>query len=127
MASAAPNVISDSKARPGVPTGPRSAISRADGRTVRPAPIRSTMMIPARTTVAEDPSPRLDDGNIQGSVAEHDRSTDGSCSVGLLIRSMVGECWLGTILVAATDEGICAILLGDDPASLLRDLEDRFP
>jgi AraC family transcriptional regulator of adaptative response/methylated-DNA-[protein]-cysteine methyltransferase len=47
--------------------------------------------------------------------------------VGLLIRSMVGECWLGTILVAATDEGICAILLGDDPASLLRDLEDRFP
>ncbi|HEX6012264.1 MAG TPA: methylated-DNA--[protein]-cysteine S-methyltransferase [Geminicoccaceae bacterium] len=47
--------------------------------------------------------------------------------MGLLIRSMVGECWLGTILVAATDEGICAILLGDDPASLLRDLEGRFP
>ncbi|WP_119460982.1 methylated-DNA--[protein]-cysteine S-methyltransferase [Rhodospirillaceae bacterium SYSU D60014] len=40
---------------------------------------------------------------------------------------MIGECWLGSVLVAATDKGICAILLGDDPAILRRDLRNRFP
>jgi AraC family transcriptional regulator of adaptative response/methylated-DNA-[protein]-cysteine methyltransferase len=43
------------------------------------------------------------------------------------IRFAVGECSLGSILVAASDEGVCAILMGDDPAALVRDLEDRFP
>ena len=46
---------------------------------------------------------------------------------GLTIRFGVGECSLGSVLVAATDVGVCAILLGDDPNSLLHDLEDRFP
>jgi AraC family transcriptional regulator of adaptative response/methylated-DNA-[protein]-cysteine methyltransferase len=39
----------------------------------------------------------------------------------------VGECSLGAILVAASDRGVCAILLGDEPDALVRDLEDRFP
>jgi O-6-methylguanine DNA methyltransferase len=43
------------------------------------------------------------------------------------IRFAVGECSLGAILVAATDKGICAISLGDDPDQLLHDLQDRFP
>jgi AraC family transcriptional regulator of adaptative response/methylated-DNA-[protein]-cysteine methyltransferase len=46
---------------------------------------------------------------------------------GARIRFAIGECTLGSILVASTDKGICAILLGDDAAALLRDLEDRFP
>ncbi len=46
---------------------------------------------------------------------------------GAAIRFALGECSLGTILVAATAKGICAITLGDDPGALLRDLEDRFP
>ncbi len=46
---------------------------------------------------------------------------------GETIRFAIGECSLGAILVAATDKGICAISLGDDPADLLRALEDRFP
>ena len=46
---------------------------------------------------------------------------------GETIRFAVGECSLGSILVAATARGVCAILLGDDPAALVRDLEDRFP
>jgi AraC family transcriptional regulator of adaptative response/methylated-DNA-[protein]-cysteine methyltransferase len=45
----------------------------------------------------------------------------------LLIRFVIGECWLGSVLVATTDKGVCAILLGDDPAALARALEDRFP
>jgi AraC family transcriptional regulator, regulatory protein of adaptative response / methylated-DNA-[protein]-cysteine methyltransferase len=43
------------------------------------------------------------------------------------IQFGIGSCWLGAILVAATDSGICAILIGDDPAVLQRDLQDRFP
>ena len=43
------------------------------------------------------------------------------------IRFAVGECSLGSILVAATANGVCAILLGDDPEALVKDLQDRFP
>lgn len=43
------------------------------------------------------------------------------------IRFAIGQCSLGAILVAATDIGVCAILLGDDPQGLARDLQDRFP
>ncbi len=43
------------------------------------------------------------------------------------IRFAIGECSLGAILVAASDRGVCAILLGDDPGKLARDLQDRFP
>ncbi|GEN23008.1 AraC family transcriptional regulator [Halomonas cupida] len=39
----------------------------------------------------------------------------------------VGECSLGSVLVARSERGICAILLGDDPDVLLRDLQDQFP
>jgi AraC family transcriptional regulator, regulatory protein of adaptative response / methylated-DNA-[protein]-cysteine methyltransferase len=43
------------------------------------------------------------------------------------IRFAVGECSLGAILVAVSDKGVCAILLGDDPELLARQLQDRFP
>jgi AraC family transcriptional regulator of adaptative response/methylated-DNA-[protein]-cysteine methyltransferase len=43
------------------------------------------------------------------------------------IRFAVGECSLGSILVAQSEIGVCAILLGDDPEALVRDLQDRFP
>jgi AraC family transcriptional regulator of adaptative response/methylated-DNA-[protein]-cysteine methyltransferase len=46
---------------------------------------------------------------------------------GETIRFAVGACSLGAILVAATGQGICAILMGDDPDALVRDLQDRFP
>lgn len=43
------------------------------------------------------------------------------------IRFAVGECSLGSILVAQSARGVCAILLGDDPNALVRDLQERFP
>jgi AraC family transcriptional regulator of adaptative response/methylated-DNA-[protein]-cysteine methyltransferase len=43
------------------------------------------------------------------------------------IRFAIGECSLGSILVARSERGICAIALGDDPEALARDLQDRFP
>ena len=46
---------------------------------------------------------------------------------GTRIRFAIAQCSLGAILVAATDRGVCAILMDDDPEALLRDLQDRFP
>jgi AraC family transcriptional regulator of adaptative response/methylated-DNA-[protein]-cysteine methyltransferase len=43
------------------------------------------------------------------------------------ISFAIGECSLGSILVAQSELGVCAILLGDDPGALARDLQDRFP
>ena len=43
------------------------------------------------------------------------------------MRFAIGECSLGSILVAQSERGICAILLGDDPNTLVRDLQDKFP
>ena len=49
------------------------------------------------------------------------------------IRYAVGRCSLGSVLVAQSDRGICAILLGDDGdkgdegSGLVRDLQRRFP
>jgi AraC family transcriptional regulator of adaptative response/methylated-DNA-[protein]-cysteine methyltransferase len=46
--------------------------------------------------------------------------------LGVAIRFAVGECSLGSVLVAATSIGVCAILLGDDPVDLVEDLNRRF-
>ena len=54
-------------------------------------------------------------------------TTFSSGGPGKSIRFAVGECSLGSILVAATERGICAILLGDDPVALVRDLQGHFP
>ena len=43
---------------------------------------------------------------------------------GTVIRFAVGECSLGSILVAATEKGVCAIELGDDPDALVRSLSE---
>jgi AraC family transcriptional regulator of adaptative response/methylated-DNA-[protein]-cysteine methyltransferase len=43
------------------------------------------------------------------------------------IRFALGLCSLGSILVAMSPRGVCAISLGDDPEALVRDLQDRFP
>jgi len=43
------------------------------------------------------------------------------------IRFAVGECSLGSILVAASERGVCAIFMGDDPDALVLGLLDRFP
>jgi AraC family transcriptional regulator of adaptative response/methylated-DNA-[protein]-cysteine methyltransferase len=43
------------------------------------------------------------------------------------IHFAIGECSLGTILVAQSKRGVCSILIGDKPDQLVRDLQDRFP
>jgi AraC family transcriptional regulator of adaptative response/methylated-DNA-[protein]-cysteine methyltransferase len=45
---------------------------------------------------------------------------------GAKVRFAIAQSSLGAILVAATDQGVCAIQMGDDPAALARELQDRF-
>ncbi len=47
--------------------------------------------------------------------------------VNAAIHFAIGQCSLGAILTAQSTRGVCAILLGDDPAALLQELQDRFP
>jgi len=47
--------------------------------------------------------------------------------VGRTIRFAIGQCTLGAVLVAASTQGLCALLLGADAGALLRELQQRFP
>lgn len=46
---------------------------------------------------------------------------------GMVIRHATGRSALGVVFVAVTEIGVCAILLGEDPADLLQDARARFP
>lgn len=46
---------------------------------------------------------------------------------GASIRFATGKCSLGLVLVAASDKGVCCIMLGDDAGALARELQHRFP
>ena len=43
------------------------------------------------------------------------------------LRVAIAHSTLGRLLVAATPRGLCALLIGDDPALLTADLARRFP
>lgn len=44
-----------------------------------------------------------------------------------VIQYSVSDSSLGSVLVASSDKGICAVLLGASPAVLQQDLQERFP
>lgn len=74
------------------------------------------------------------DGNFYGRIskgASHRRNTCSARPYGpatdVEIRYAIGRSSLGAVLVAQSERGICAILIGDDPDALTRDLRDRFP
>lgn len=69
-------------------------------------------------------------GRLYATSNQHLGMTPGQFRSGgatITIRFAVGECFLGSFLAASTGKGICAILLGDDPEALMRELQDRFP
>jgi len=43
------------------------------------------------------------------------------------IMFAIGECTLGSVLVACSKKGVCSILLGDSAEDVLDDLQSRFP
>lgn len=42
------------------------------------------------------------------------------------IMLAIGECYLGSFLVAQTDKGICDVSLGNNPEKLIYEIQDRF-
>ena len=50
-----------------------------------------------------------------------------SGGAGQAIRYAIGTCSLGPVLVAASEKGVCAILFGDEPESLGKELQGMFP
>jgi AraC family transcriptional regulator of adaptative response/methylated-DNA-[protein]-cysteine methyltransferase len=46
---------------------------------------------------------------------------------GMRIHHHVAPCSMGSVLVAAADRGVCAVLLGEDTNTLVRRLRDWFP
>ena len=67
--------------------------------------------------------------NVITKTAELAAATENNSppAVRTTIRFAIGECSLGSILVAQSERGVCAILMGDDPEELAYDLQDRFP
>jgi AraC family transcriptional regulator of adaptative response/methylated-DNA-[protein]-cysteine methyltransferase len=47
--------------------------------------------------------------------------------VGASVFFTIGECSLGSVLVAQSACGVCSILIGEDPARLAQDLRHQFP
>lgn len=43
------------------------------------------------------------------------------------IHFALGECSLGSVLVAKSERGVCSVLIGDDPGALVHDLQSLFP
>jgi AraC family transcriptional regulator of adaptative response/methylated-DNA-[protein]-cysteine methyltransferase len=56
------------------------------------------------------------------SPAQRRRGSAGEC-----LRYALAPCALGLVLIAASDKGVCALLLGDAQADLLEELRQRFP
>jgi AraC family transcriptional regulator, regulatory protein of adaptative response / methylated-DNA-[protein]-cysteine methyltransferase len=42
------------------------------------------------------------------------------------IHFAISDCTLGSVLVASSERGVCAIFMGDDPGALVRDLRNHF-
>lgn len=99
------------------------------------ASVRSGRMREELTRASSVTAARVDAGYVStGRFYEETRSTLGMTpsefragGASVRIRFAVGECSLGSVLVAATDVGLAAVLLGDSPEPLVEDLERRFP
>jgi AraC family transcriptional regulator of adaptative response/methylated-DNA-[protein]-cysteine methyltransferase len=83
-------------------------------------------MMTAEMKIDQGSAPSLDVGRNSDPAADQSHQASSSDHAGERIQFTIGECWLGSVLVATTDKGICAILFGDDPARLPSDLKDRF-
>ena len=63
--------------------------------------------------------------NIRNS--SHLDSKPSNASANELIRFAISQNFLGRMLVASSEKGVCAVLLGDNARALIADLHSRFP
>jgi len=66
---------------------------------------------------------RKPDTNVTGSPSTPGRHVGEKTT----IRYALFDCWMGWLLAAETEHGVCAILPGDDPDALVENLGSRFP
>lgn len=94
---------------------PPAALLRREGRAATPA---------------VDETGASPDGRLGGDAArprDFPPTRRRAPAIDTEIRFGVRESSLGTVLVAQSEHGICAILIGDDEDALTRDLRIRFP
>ncbi|WP_241578411.1 bifunctional DNA-binding transcriptional regulator/O6-methylguanine-DNA methyltransferase Ada [Rosenbergiella nectarea] len=48
-------------------------------------------------------------------------------AAGVTIYFAIGQCSLGSVLVAQSEKGVCAISLGDEPDALIEQFQQQFP
>ncbi|HET9959876.1 MAG TPA: bifunctional DNA-binding transcriptional regulator/O6-methylguanine-DNA methyltransferase Ada [Polyangiaceae bacterium] len=53
-------------------------------------------------------------------------STLRARGAGQRIHFAVAQCWLGAVLIACSERGVCHVAIGDDPEQLLREFQERF-
>ncbi len=106
-------------------TSPREYAVAARAKRMQEALHRKRTVSEAMHAVGYSSSSRLYEQSTQRLGMTPSRARTGGR--GETIRFAVGETSLGSILVAATERGICAIQLGDDPDALVRALDERFP
>ncbi len=103
---------------------------KAYGKAVRAERVRSAL--PAGATVTE----AIYEAGYQSNSRFYDEASGilgmtparfRSGGAGMRIQYAVEDCWLGRALVAATEKGVCAILLGDEAGALVQELGRRFP
>ena len=96
---------------------------------VRASRVRASLQTGSNVTEA------IYDAGFASSSRFYDKSTDTlgmqpskyrNGGQDMRIRFTVAQCYLGWVLIAATEEGVCAIDLGDDPRSLEQALRTRF-
>lgn len=100
------------------------------GQTLRSQRVQQQLSQQGRVTDAIYQSGYVSDGRFYEHVGAALGMTPKAFKNGGLdveVWFAVGQCSLGTILVAESARGICAILLGDEPQALVESLQQRFP
>jgi len=86
--------------------------------------IENAATITAAVYDAGYPSPSSFYADVASGLTPRARRAGGA---GHDVRVALGECALGSIAVAATERGVCAVELGDDPDALVRAVVASFP
>jgi AraC family transcriptional regulator of adaptative response/methylated-DNA-[protein]-cysteine methyltransferase len=92
------------------------------GQRLRSSLERSNTVTNAIYEAGFNSSDRLYENNVLGMTPSQFRA--GGTDTAIFFA--IAECSLGLILVAQSKKGVCSILIGDDPMSLVRDLLDQF-
>ncbi len=104
---------------------PREYAAGARGRRVRQLLVSSPTITDAMYSAGFGSGGRFYAASdaLLGMTASEYRAGGARVAMQVAVR----PCSLGHVLVAMSQKGVCAILLGEDPARLMREVADQFP